>query len=458
MSGRLRVAVGFGVSLLIVAFLLWEIDVGRVVAVLGRSRAQLLPLILLPFAVDLSLRTVRWHVLLAREPRPAYRGTFAYLVIGYLANNILPMRLGELVRAHLLGTREGVGRSRALGSIAMERTLDVIAAAALGAVAGAASGIHGAIVVTLAFIALAASGLVAVIALLPHELVRRAIDGLVVRAPAGLLARIADIAGRFLHALLDAAAPGRVLAALVLSVAAWLATSGLFAVTAASLGISLSPAGLVAVAVAANLGAALPSAPAGIGPFEFGVVVIATALGVDAPTALAFGILSHVCTVVPVSLAGGLELSRMQWGLDTLQAAGRGDATVGEVEAGVSLHLGGGGPNQAVGGRSTGRDVNAVDLPAADMRLLVAIGVPALLVVLTTVIDAVVVPTSTPTTPAFRRPSGMGLAWRDWRRATSLVLGEPPHTTLRVTTGTSQSGASGCGEGASAAQSRPRVA
>ena len=332
MNARLRALVGFGVSVLIVAFLLWEIDLGRVVAAFGRSRVQLLPLILLPFAVDVSLRTVRWHVLLAREPRPGYRGTFAYLVIGYLANNILPMRLGELVRAHLLGKREGVGRSRALGSIAMERTLDVISASAVGAVACAASGIHGAIVVTLVLVSLGAGGIVAVVALLPHELVRRTIDRLVERAPAGLPARFADIAGRFLHALLDAAAPGRVLAAFVLSVAAWLVTSGLFAVTAGCLGISLPAAGLVAVAVAANIGAALPSAPAGIGPFEFGVVLIATALGVDAPTALAFGILSHVCTVVPASLAGGLELSRMQWGLDTLRAAGRGKATAGEIE------------------------------------------------------------------------------------------------------------------------------
>jgi hypothetical protein len=332
MSGRLRILLGFGLSFVVVAFLLWEIDLGRVVAVLGQSRLQLLPLILVPFAVDISLRTARWHVLLAREPRPGYRGTFAYLVIGYLANNILPMRLGELVRAHLLGRREGVGRSRALGSIAMERTLDVISASAVGAVACAVSGVHGAIVVTLALVALGAGSIVAVVALLPQDLVRRMIDRSVARAPAGPPALIAGIAGRFLHALLDAAAPGRVLAAFVLSVAAWLVTSGLFAVTAACLGISLPAAGLVAVAVAANVGAALPSAPAGIGPFEFGVVLIATALGVDAPTALAFGILSHVCTVVPASLAGGLELSRMQWGLDTLRAASRGDAAAGEVE------------------------------------------------------------------------------------------------------------------------------
>ena len=322
MSGRLRILAGFGLSFLLVAFLLWEINPGRVLAALGRSQVQLLPLVLLPFAVDVSLRTVRWRILLAREPRPGYRGTFTYLTIGYLANNVLPARLGELVRAHLLGTRENVGRSRALGSIAMERVLDVLAAAALGAVACAMTGIHGAIVATLTLIALGALALVVVVAILPHEPVRRVLHRVVARAPAGWPTRVADIVRRFLEALLDASTPGRAIAALVLSFAAWLATSGLFAVTAAAVGVSLPPAGLVGVAVVANIGAALPSAPAGIGPFEFGVVVIATALGVDNATAFAFGILSHACTVLPVSAIGGIELARMQWGLGTLREAG----------------------------------------------------------------------------------------------------------------------------------------
>ena len=337
MSARVRAAVGLAVSIAAVGFLLWEINLGRVLDALGRSEVQLLPLVLVPFAVDLTWRTIRWRILLAREPRPGYRGTFTYLVIGYLANNILPARLGELVRAHLLGTREHVGRSRALGSIAMERALDVIAAAALGAVATWMVGIHGAIVVTLTLIALAAGLVVALVVVVPHATVRRWIDALVARAPAGFPARAADIASRFLHALLDAAEPSRVLVALALSFAAWLATAGLFAVTAASLHVVLPPFGLIAVAVAANLGAALPSAPAGIGPFEFGVVVIATALGLDAPTALAFGILSHAATVLPVSLLGAIELARIRWGLGTLREAGEAEAALdlGAGEAGV---------------------------------------------------------------------------------------------------------------------------
>ncbi len=322
MTLRIRGLLGIAVSLALLAVLVWEIDPARVLQALGRSRVEWLPLIFVPLSADLALRTARWHVILARAPRPGYRDTFRYLAIGYLANNVLPVRLGELVRAHLLGTREGVGRSRALGSIAMERGLDVAAAAGLGAVASQLAGVHGAVVTAFATLALAGGAVLLAMAVVPDRLARPLVDAVVRRMSVGRLSRVADIVGNFAHSLLDASTPARILAGLGLSIAAWLVTSVLFAVTSGSLGIPLSPAGIVAIAVAANIGAALPSAPAGIGPFEAGVVIVATSLGVDPAAAFALGLLSHLCTTLPVSIVGAWELGRVHWNLRLLRLAG----------------------------------------------------------------------------------------------------------------------------------------
>ena len=46
------------------------------------------------------------------------------VAIGYLANNMLPVRLGELVRAHFLGEREGISKASSLASIGVERVFD----------------------------------------------------------------------------------------------------------------------------------------------------------------------------------------------------------------------------------------------------------------------------------------------------------------------------------------------
>ena len=49
---------------------------------------------------------------------------FPYAVIGYMANNLLPARAGEVVRAYVLGDRERVSRMGTFGTIAVERLFD----------------------------------------------------------------------------------------------------------------------------------------------------------------------------------------------------------------------------------------------------------------------------------------------------------------------------------------------
>lgn len=319
----LPVAVGLLISGLLIGLLLLQADPRQALATLAQAQLLLLPLALLPLAVDLAARTVRWHVLLAREPRPGYRDTFRYLTVGYLANVVLPGRLGEFVRAHLVGTRAQVGQLRALGSIALERGIDLVTAATLGALAASLMGIHSG--VQGAFTLLAAIGwaVLLVITLLPHALVRRFIDALVVGLGRGPGRRVMPHVGSFGHALVDAAAPRLVIVALGLSLVSWTAATAVFAVAAAALGISVSPIVLLAMCTAANLGTAIPSAPAGIGPFEFAVVYVGTAAGLEPSSALALGILGHLLTVIPVAVLGAFNLSALQWDFAQLRGVAR---------------------------------------------------------------------------------------------------------------------------------------
>jgi len=319
----LPAAVGLGISGILIALLLLQADPRQALATLGQAQWLLLPLALLPLAVDLAARTVRWRVLLARDPRPGYHDTFRYLTVGYLANVVLPGRLGEFVRAHLVGTRSQVGQLRALGSIALERGIDLVTAATLGALAAWLVGIHSG--VQGAFTVVAAIGWAAllVITLLPHALVRRLIDWSVARLSHGPGVRIMPHLGSFAHALVDAAAPRLVIEALALSLVSWSAATAVFGVAAASLGIAVSPVVLLAMCTAANLGTAIPSAPAGVGPFEFAVVYVGTAAGLESSSALALGILAHFVTVIPVAVLGAFNLSALQWDFAQLRGMAR---------------------------------------------------------------------------------------------------------------------------------------
>ena len=69
-------------------------------------------------------RAIRWHfLLLPLKSVPSLR-LYPIVVIGYMANNLLPVRLGELVRAFFVGQKEGVSKSGALATILLERVFD----------------------------------------------------------------------------------------------------------------------------------------------------------------------------------------------------------------------------------------------------------------------------------------------------------------------------------------------
>jgi uncharacterized protein (TIRG00374 family) len=89
-------------------------------------------LVLLVFVISiiwLSLRTYVWRSLLMEKP--TFSQTFLTINEGYLLNNILPFRLGEVGRAYLLGKKAGLDFWQVLSTIVIERALDVAFAAGL---------------------------------------------------------------------------------------------------------------------------------------------------------------------------------------------------------------------------------------------------------------------------------------------------------------------------------------
>ena len=74
---------------------------------------------------EMILRAYRWKLLLRPQGGPRVNQLFSVLMIGYFSNNIIPLRMGELVRAQFLGTNYQINRARALGTIVVERLFDV---------------------------------------------------------------------------------------------------------------------------------------------------------------------------------------------------------------------------------------------------------------------------------------------------------------------------------------------
>src|SRR5579862_8990919 len=98
---------------------------------LAADFARLQVLWLLPalavYMLGYVIRGFRWVILLNPIKKCSFKSLFPTLLIGFMANNVTPLRLGEFIRAHLNGKKEGISRSASLGTIILERLFDGMA-------------------------------------------------------------------------------------------------------------------------------------------------------------------------------------------------------------------------------------------------------------------------------------------------------------------------------------------
>lgn len=307
----LRGGLGILISVAALAFVISRVDLAGVAKVLGSANLAFVGAMLACTILDLVCRTIRWQALLAPIQRVRFLPTMGYLLVGYVANNLLPARLGELVRSHYLGDREGISRATALGTIVVERVVDTAVLVALASAAIVVLGVRGvvanAILVGLALTVLLVLALT--LALVAHRLpFADRLVAAVERWPA-----VIRLAGRLRGGLAVAGRPRTLAVAIGWSLGAWIATIVSFAAAAQAVGIELSwaQAGLLAAGVA--LSTAIPAGPGYVGTFELAGVQIAAAFGVAAEPAFALTLLAHASSVIITSVLGGVSLIRLGW-------------------------------------------------------------------------------------------------------------------------------------------------
>jgi hypothetical protein len=300
------------VSAAAVAVLVTVIDIRGTAETLARTNLWLAAATLLLVPGQIILRTLRWRLLLPLRPdgeRPTVGRVMPVLLIGYLANLILPARLGEGARAYLLARREQIGFARVLGSVLLERVIDLASLALVAVLAALQSGAPEWIVRGMVIVAVVGFALVA---LLVASGITRTVAVL-----ARLLGTRADrMRGAIDHATsfgegANGGGWGPLAVAVLFSTLTWAFVAGTYWLAAQSLGIDIRISASMLVAAVATLGTAIPSAPANIGTYEVATVVVLTALGVPAHEALAMALLTHAIVTVPFAITGAAAVAHL---------------------------------------------------------------------------------------------------------------------------------------------------
>jgi uncharacterized protein (TIRG00374 family) len=317
---------GIAMSVAFLAFAFRGQDLGSVRDALGRTDYRLLVPALAFYFAGVWIRAVRWSVLLRPLGLVSVRDVFPIVIVGYTANNVLPLRTGELVRAYLLGKQTGIRKTSSLATIAVERLFDGLTMlgfmlAATTVVSFTSQLRHLTLVAFILFVGL----LIGLFVLtLGGNFRDRLLQLVLGPLPVPLADRIERIAESFLSGLgvLTRARDLAVVAAT--SLAAWLCEAAMYWTIAQSLGTTLSDVlgigeTLLTTGVA-NMATLIPSSPGYVGPFEAGVLLVVNgALGVQREMALSFAILVHAALFFPITLIGLIIWWRRHLSLDHLR-------------------------------------------------------------------------------------------------------------------------------------------
>lgn len=280
----------------------------------------------------LLLRAERWKYILRPIKNIKTKSLFTATVIGFMSNYIFPARMGEVIRAYVIGHREQISKSTSFATIVVERLFDGFA-------------VLSALILVVVFYPFPA-GFYENQYLNPHNLRIAGIvsGGLCVFALGFLLilkhhySRViqflekrrkpdaSQIWDKLIHVIdsfsqgLESLKGGKHIAWIIgLSLMVWLSIFASLYAAYPAFGINLSFFSAILVTVLIAAAVAIPSSPGFIGTYHFACAVGLTLLGVEAHTAQSFAILLHAAIIIPVIILGlvfaakeGLNLKQLQ--------------------------------------------------------------------------------------------------------------------------------------------------
>jgi len=316
----LLLADGFGISAVSIYYALHDMKLAEVLKDLrGANYWWLIPGVAVYF-VAVWARTWRWHYLLRPIQRVPLHDLFPVVVIGYMGNNVYPLRAGEVIRAWVLKRNAGVSISASLATIIVERIFDglvmllfVFAALPFARIPPP----YDQIVIWMT--ALFVGALVAFFALaLRPEFSRRLYHAAFTKfVPVeDVRAWLVAVADRFMDGLSSLRSPADLAMTLVTSVVIWLTETTKYWFVMHAFNFEVSFFVLMLMTAVVNLATTLPSSPGYVGTFDLPGIAVLSAFGVDANVAAAYTLVLHAALWLPITVLGVYYMIRqgIRWG------------------------------------------------------------------------------------------------------------------------------------------------
>lgn len=334
MKRALQLLLGIGVSALCVWLSMKDVNLGEVLTALRGANGFGFVVVMCVTILGFWIRAVRWRYFIDAGRRLSLDSLFSATMIGFMANNVLPFRLGEFVRPWVLARREKLSKTTLLATVVVERAIDMLT---LLGIFGVSVVVHpiaentdaGRLVQWGArvLIGLCVALTVFVIAIeRSRSLAKAVVQRITSPLPGAARERVAEMLERFIEGLGLFRDFGKLLVVFALSFAMFLCFACALGISLWSLGIDLPwYAGLIMLVITA-IGIMVPAAPGYIGTLNIACTAGLALFGVGKNLSVPFSWFYFFSQWLPITAVGLVLLNREGLSLRSLGQAEGGEA------------------------------------------------------------------------------------------------------------------------------------
>lgn len=259
------------------------------------------------YGIAVLVRTWRWHHMLRHIKAIPTMRLFPVVVIGYMGNNVYPVRAGEVLRSYVLRRKEGVSMSASLATVILERIFDGLVMLLFVFITLPFAPIPQAyqsmviIFSALFFIALIAFFIIAV----RPNLMRRLYTSLVDRfLPATLGEKVHGLFDQAILGLQSLRSPREMALIFLTSTLIWLTETTKYWFVMHAFPMEVSFPVLMLMTAVVNLFTTIPSSPGYVGTFDAPGIAILTQFNVKHAIATGYTLVLHVALWLPITVLG----------------------------------------------------------------------------------------------------------------------------------------------------------
>jgi len=318
-----KIWIGLLISLVALGLAIKDVHFSELVAALKQVRYFYILSGTTLVIIMIGFRTVRWQILLRPSLTIPFWDLFSINMIGFMANNVLPARLGELVRVYLVGSRGKISKSSSLAVIVVERLFDSFVV--LGVLAFSFAYLRtvsvpvwlwstGLAVSILTFAVL----LFLIFLILFSKKVTPVLERLLNFLPLAPRTRLLNMFNSFVAGLGILRKARHLWQAALLSLVVWGLQMVIFLVGFIAFNFHLPIAALFTILLFTSFGVAIPSSPAYIGTYQIAIVASLAIFHIDSESAFGYSLVIHAMQAFPVTILGLIFLWRQHLSLKQL--------------------------------------------------------------------------------------------------------------------------------------------